>query len=106
MQRNVAKDCGIPFSLVPYPGKNWKILSVMVSGVERMGAQKMENCENVFVVRNDAGYSANWLRRIAFLLVFSLLAAGAERCFPLVVQDPAGRAEDNRTGSGGDSSAL
>ena len=97
MQRNVAKDCGIPFSLVPYPGKNWKILSVMVSGVERMGAQKMENCENVFVVRNDAGYSANWLRRIAFLLVFSLLAAGAERCFPLVVQDPAGRAEDNRT---------
>lgn len=96
MQRNVAKDCGIPFSLVPYPGKRWKILSVLVSGVERIGAQKMENCENVYVVRNSVRYPANWLKRIALLLVFSLLAVGVERCLPPALQDPAGETRVER----------
>lgn len=56
----------------------------------------MENCENVFVVRNGVRYPANWLRRIVLLLVFSLLAAGAEHCFPPVLQEPAVEKGDER----------
>lgn len=39
MQRNVAKDCSIPFSLIPYPvGEIWKILGNR--GEEREGGFK------------------------------------------------------------------
>lgn len=56
----------------------------------------MENCENVYVVRNGVRYPADCLRRIVLLLVFSLLAAGAEHCFPPALQEPAVEKRDER----------
>lgn len=61
-----------------------KLEKIPVSGVERIGVQKMESCEKLHVMRSEAGYPAGWLRQAAVLLVLCLLVAGADPCVSIL----------------------
>lgn len=73
-------------------------LCIQISGVERIGAQKMENCKNIYSVQNSVKNLTGWLRMTAFLLVFSLLAVGTEHIFPKVIRESAGKTIDEGKG--------
>ena len=52
-----------------------------MGGAERIGVQKMERCERLQGMRNEAGYLPYRFREAAVLLVLCLLAAAVLRRF-------------------------
>lgn len=78
MQRNVANDCGIPFSLIPYLRKLlWKKFPFYCGG-ERKGSQIMELCEKLYIAR-DFGRAARRMYGIcAAAVLLCVIFVGSE----------------------------